>query len=54
MIRKCRNENVEAIMEIWKEENINTHNFINKKYWEDNYEFVKSILPNAEIWLYLK
>lgn len=53
MIRKYKNEDRDTIMKIWKEENINTHNFIDKKYWEDNYEYVKNILPNSEIWVYL-
>lgn len=52
MIRKYKNEDLDIIMKIWQEENIKAHNFIPSKYWESNYEYVKKILPNAEIWVY--
>lgn len=41
------------IMEIWKNENIKAHQFIKKEYWENNYNYVKEILPNAEIYIYV-
>ena len=53
MIRKYKENDLDVIMKIWKEENINAHKFILKEYWENNYEYVKNILPNAEIWVYL-
>lgn len=53
MIRKYKNNDIKAIMEIWKKENINAHSFISKSYWESNYEHVKNILPNAEVFVYL-
>ena len=40
-------------MQIWKNENIKAHQFISKKYWENNYNYVKEILPNAEIYVYV-
>ena len=40
-------------MKIWENENIRTHNFITKEYWENNYEYVKDILPNADIYVYI-
>lgn len=52
MIRKYEEKDLDIIMKIWQEENINAHNFISKKYWENNYEYVKSILPKAEILVY--
>lgn len=53
MIRKLKKEDIDEVMEIWKKENIRTHNFISKEYWENNYEYVKDILPNADIDVYL-
>lgn len=53
MIRKLKKEDIDEVMEIWKNENIRTHNFISKEYWENNYEYVKDILPNADIDVYL-
>ena len=40
-------------MEIWKNENIRTHNFITKEYWKDNYGYIKEILPKADIYVYI-
>ena len=40
-------------MQIWKNENIKAHKFISKEYWENNYSYVKEILPNAEIYVYV-
>lgn len=53
MIRKFKKSDISAVMEIWKNENIRTHNFIEKEYWEKNYEYVKDILPNADIYVYI-
>lgn len=52
MIREFKIKDLERVMEIWLESNIDAHSFIDKKYWEDNYEMVKEILPSAEIYLY--
>lgn len=52
MIREFKIKDLERVMESWLESNIDAHSFIDKKYWEDNYEMVKEILPSAEIYLY--
>jgi len=52
MIRKFENKDIESVMNIWKNENIKAHNFIKKEYWENNYEYVKNMLPNAEVYVY--
>ncbi len=53
MIRKFNGKDIEEVMQIWKLENINAHNFISKDYWENNYNYVKQILPSAEIYVYI-
>ncbi len=53
MIRKFKKNDIEIIMQIWKKENIKAHKFISKEYWENNYNYVKEILPNAEIYVYI-
>lgn len=53
MIRKFEKKDLNAVMEIWVNENIRTHNFIAKEYWKDNYEYVKDILPKADIYVYV-
>lgn len=52
MIRKFRNEDLCKIMEIWLSENISAHSFISEKYWKENYNFVKKIIPQSEVYLY--
>ncbi len=53
MIRKFEKNDLHDVMQIWKNENIKSHKFIPKKYWETHYNYVKDILPNAEIYVYL-
>lgn len=53
MIRKFEKNDIDAVMQIWKNENIKAHKFIPKEYWENNYNYVKEILPNAEIYVYI-
>ncbi len=53
MIRKFENNDINSIMQIWKNENIKSHNFISKEYWENNYDYVKEVLPSAEIYVYI-
>ena len=53
MIRKFEKNDITAGMEIWVNENIRTQNFIAKEYWKDNYEYVKDILPKADIYVYI-
>lgn len=52
MIRKFDSKDIDIIMSIWEEENIKAHNFISKAYWQNNFEYVKNVLPNAEIYVY--
>lgn len=52
MIRTFRESDLSAVMEIWLDTNIKAHSFISKEYWTSNYEKVKEILPNAEVYVY--
>ena len=53
MIRKFKKNDINDVMQIWKNENIKAHKFISKEYWENNYSYVKEILPNSEIYVYV-
>jgi len=53
MIRKFERNDIDIVMQIWKKENIRAHKFIPEEYWENNYNYVKEILPNAEIYVYI-
>lgn len=52
MIREFRENDLDIIMQIWVDTNIQTHNFIPKEYWINNYDMVKEMLPQAEIYVY--
>ena len=52
MIRKLRNEDVEAVMDIWLYGNIQAHWFICADYWHKNYEYVRRAIKKAEVWVY--
>ena len=52
MIRALRENDLNSVMQIWLDTNINTHSFIPKEYWTDNYAVVKEILPQAEVYVY--
>lgn len=54
MIRKFRENDLPSIMQIWFDSNVEAHSFIPAKYWRDNFEMVKDMLPKAEIYIYMK
>lgn len=52
MIRKFMESDLSAVMQIWLDSNIKAHNFIPKSYWLENFDMVKKLLPQAEIYVY--
>lgn len=53
MIRKLEKEDINNIMEIWLDSTIKGHDFIDEKYWRDNYSKVKDIyVPMSETFVY--
>lgn len=54
MIRKMKHEELNRVMDIWLETNIKAHNFIPAEYWKDNFELVKGLISQAEIYIYEK
>lgn len=52
MIRKMKDNDISAILEIWLNENIRAHSFIDKSYWISNFEYVKNALPQTEVYVY--
>lgn len=53
MIRQFKKNDLPVVMQIWIDTNIKAHDFIPKEYWENNYEIVKEILPDAEIYVHV-
>ena len=52
MIRKFKEFDLDKVMSIWLDSNVKAHSFIPKAYWESNYDFVKSVIPEAEVYVY--
>ncbi len=52
MIRKLRKEDIDKVADIWLDTNIKTHSFIPAQYWKGNFELVKELLLQAEVYVY--
>ena len=52
MIRKLQNVDINKVVDIWLKTNLEAHNFIPGQYWTGNYEAVKKMLPQAEVYVY--
>ncbi|MDF2878563.1 MAG: acetyltransferase [Clostridia bacterium] len=52
MIRKFETKDLLQVMEIWLDTNTQAHDFISEDYWKNNFDFVKSMLPDADIYVY--
>lgn len=52
MIRKLKETDLDQVVGIWLNENLKAHDFISKKYWKNNLETVKNMLPEAEVYVY--
>lgn len=52
MIKCFTPEMLDDIMSIWLNTNKSSHDFISQTYWEDNYELVKTLLPQSSLFVY--
>ena len=52
MIRLFEFRDLDKIMDIWLQGNLEAHSFIDAEYWKKNFDSVKSVLPNAEVYVY--
>ena len=52
MIRMLQNIDINSVAGIWLKANLNAHYFISKHYWVSNYELVKKMLAQAEVYVY--
>ena len=52
MIRKMEKEDLARVSQIWLDTNIKAHDFIPAQYWEKNYEPVREMLPQAEVYVW--
>lgn len=52
MIRELRKTDINRVADIWLKTNLKAHYFIPEQYWTNNYEVVKEMLPQAEVYVY--
>ena len=52
MIRKLQNVDINKVVDIWLKTNLEAHDFIPGQYWTSNYESVKKMLPQTEVYVY--
>lgn len=52
MIRTYTACDIDRIMTIWLEANLSAHDFIDSSYWQENFDSVKAMIPNANIFVY--
>ena len=54
MIRELQKTDVDKVAAIWLDTNLKTHYFISDGYWKRNFELVKEMLSQAEVYVYVK
>ena len=52
MIRKMQNIDINRVADIWLKTNLKAHYFISEQYWKSNYELVKEMMSQAEVYVY--
>lgn len=52
MIRALQREDINRVADIWLDTNLKAHYFIPAQYWKSNYDLVKGMLSQAEVYVY--
>ena len=52
MIKEMDISEIDNVMRIWIEENTKAHDFIDREYWQSNYDFVKSAIADADVFVF--
>lgn len=52
MIRKLTRADIDETATIWLETNRKAHDFISTEYWQSNFDMVKEMLLQAELYVY--
>lgn len=52
MIRELQKADVNRVADIWLDTNIKAHSFVPAQYWKNNFETVKEMLLQAEVYVY--
>lgn len=52
MLRKFTEQDLPAVLSLWRKSNRDAHGFIPAAYWEENFPAVQAALPRAEVYVY--
>ena len=52
MIRKLLSGDIDRVADIWLKTNLKTHYFISNQYWKSNYELVKEMMSQSEVYVF--
>ena len=52
MIRALQKADIDRVADLWLDTNLKAHDFIPAEYWKGNYDAVKEMLPQAEVYVY--
>lgn len=52
MVREFQSGDLGRVLEIWLEANVRAHGFIPRPYWEGQLELVRTLLPQAELYVW--
>lgn len=52
MIRELEETDIDQVADIWLDTNIKAHDFIAAQYWQSNFDMVKELFLQAEIYVY--
>ncbi len=52
MIRHLNETDLTEILSVWLNTNLQAHSFIPAEYWKENYDIIKQMLPQAEVYVY--
>ena len=52
MIRRLQKADVDRVMALWLGVNLKAHGLVPAAYWRSNFEPVKEMLPQAEVYVY--
>lgn len=51
MIRKFETRDLDEVMDVWLHANIESHSFIEAEHWKKNYDIVRKLIPEAEVFV---
>lgn len=52
MIRELQRSDINRVAEIWLDTNLKAHDLISEQYWRGNFDMVKEMFPQAEVYVY--